>query len=92
MIYSLARLKPNRKVSVDRHFENTNDIGTDRIFIATKQQQALGAQAVYLVADGYGSKQDYCNGSIYASIRSVEFLTPMCLKESKLLDGYRHML
>ena len=91
MMHSLARLKPDKRVSVDRHFEFTNDIGTDRIFIATKQR-AWGGQAVELAADGYGSKQDYCNGSIYASIKSVEFLTPMCLKESKLLDGYRHML
>ena len=91
-MYALARLKPDKRVSVDRHFEFTTDIGTDRIFIAIKQHKAWGAQAVYLVADGYWSKQDYCNGSIYASIKSVEFLTPMCLKESKLLDGYRHML
>ena len=91
-MYALAKLKKDKRVSVDRHYENTNEIGVDRVFIAVKEQRAWGAQSVYLVADGYGSKQDYNNGSIYTSIKNVVFITPMCLKESKLLDGYRHML
>ena len=91
MSYFLARINPGARVSVDRHYETSGkDFESEKIFLGRKQSGRNHNYCI-LVAPGYGSKCKYVNGSIYARVDDVEFITPICLLESLLLDGHRYV-
>ena len=85
MVFAAVKVPPGVKLSVDRHFEVTDEDEKDLVWLAEKRDNHIN-----LTRPGYGTRGDYGNGSAYARIKeNLEFLTPWVLLESPLLDDVR---
>jgi len=82
-IFALVKVKDGEKGGVDRHEESFH---TNDIWLAEKGRGWWCCRK-----DGYGTQDNYRSGAAYFEEPQLEFLTPMVLRESKLLDEYRHL-